>query len=153
MARPSSPLTSMDNPIADDSVLLPGSATTPPPAPLPQRDVVAASDISGGGLSNTEPLPSTSTSPSAVADPHVAVAHSETWLPVERLLQCRMYNGQRSYLVKWKGGNWPNSWEPEGNVTPALKEHFHAHYTYSGAKRKMLGQKPARLSSCRYVQF
>ena len=45
-----------------------------------------------------------------------------------------MYNGKRSYLVKWKGENWTNSWEPEGNVAPALKEHFHAHYTYYGGK-------------------
>src|SRR6218665_4135502 len=102
MAMASIPLTSLDNQIADDLVLLPSSTTTPSSARLQQRDDVATSDISGGGLSNTEPLPSTSTSPGAIADSHVAVPDSETWFPVERLLQCRMYNGQRSYLVKWK---------------------------------------------------
>ena len=67
-------------------------------------------------------------------------ADSTIWYPVDRLLKCKVLNGRRSYLVKWQGDHCPATWEPEQNITAALKQHFHTNFTYEGTKRKQIKQ-------------
>lgn len=48
--------------------------------------------------------------------------HKDKWYEVNRLLKTK---GKRHYLVEWKDNSTP-TWEPEQNITEALKIAFHA---------------------------
>ena len=50
----------------------------------------------------------------------------DQYYEVEKILKCKMKNGKRQYLIKWK--NFPsssNSWEPEENLTQDLVADYH----------------------------
>jgi len=125
------------HPAADNVALVPTDGTLPlQTSGSPCIDVTAPSVQTADTGSATQ-QPSSSATPGTVQDPPTLAPGSQTWFPVDRLLKCKIQNGRRVYLVKWTGDNWPDSWEPEQNVTPALKQHFHTHFTYEGEKCKM----------------
>ena len=54
---------------------------------------------------------------------------------VDRLLKSKLVNGQKYYLIKWKG-KFPNSWEPEDHISNYCKRQFNIRRTQQGTLRK-----------------
>lgn len=88
------------------------------------------SDINNQASSST-PFPSTSQAGNGSQD-----SSSQIWFPASKLLACKVQNGRRMYRVKWDDNRFQPTWEFEENVTPALKDAFHATFTWAGKKRK-----------------
>ena len=59
----------------------------------------------------------------------------DIYFEVEKLLKMRYVGRQKQYLVKWKG-DYPNSWEPENNITDRPKREYHIQRAKRGRKRR-----------------
>ena len=51
---------------------------------------------------------------------------SDTWYTVNKLLKTKMIRGVRHYLVNWSNPSWPDQWIKTSDITPRLKQLFHA---------------------------
>ena len=51
---------------------------------------------------------------------HTPPTQRHEWFAVDRLLKSKLVNGQKHYLIKWKG-KFPNSLEPEDHISDYCK--------------------------------
>ncbi|VDI78664.1 Hypothetical predicted protein [Mytilus galloprovincialis] len=58
-----------------------------------------------------------------------------TWYEVTKLLKSKLISGKRHYLVQWADGSTP-TWEPNGNVSDALKQKYNATVIQNRFKKK-----------------
>ncbi|VDI61165.1 Hypothetical predicted protein [Mytilus galloprovincialis] len=61
--------------------------------------------------------------------------NSKNWYEVDRLLKFKWKSGKKYYLVKWTDNSDP-SWEPQENISLALKEAFHSEKARKRLKKK-----------------
>ena len=61
--------------------------------------------------------------------------NSNNWYEVDKLLKFKWKSGKKYYLVKWTDNSDP-SWEPQENISPALKEAFHSEKARKRLKKK-----------------
>lgn len=59
----------------------------------------------------------------------------QEYYEAEKLLNTRVRNQKREYLVKWVGDDQP-SWQPHENITQALKQEYLVKHTRHGKRRK-----------------
>ena len=51
---------------------------------------------------------------------------SDSWYSVNKLLKTKLIKGVRHYLVNWSNPKWPDQWIRGTDITPRLKQLFHA---------------------------
>lgn len=132
---------SMPDDTADNGAVSSSDAKLPLQPPASQSPSVTVTDLPTRDPNQVSHQPSTSSTTDVGTDPADTTQDSPIWYHVNRLLKCKVLNGRRSYLVKWQGDHWPDTWGPEQNINDALKQHFHTNFTYEGTKRKQIKQK------------
>ena len=58
------------------------------------------------------------------------------WFDVSSLLQSKLVDGKKFYLVQWADKQYPPSWEEESSITNSLKDHFDTHFWPSGRRKR-----------------
>ncbi|KAL3882070.1 hypothetical protein ACJMK2_028445 [Sinanodonta woodiana] len=81
------------------------------------------------------PTQSTQTSHDQSSNEQKPINSGTEWYIVDKLLKSKRTSGKRHYLVKWSDGSTP-SWQPNENVSQALKQAFHSKRTQSNTRRK-----------------
>jgi len=139
-AIPSSATHPVPNATTDNGTASSSDVTLPLPPPASPNPSLTVTDLPTTDPNHASQQPSTSSTTDVGTGQLDTNTDSTIWYPVDRLLKCKVLNGRRSYLVKWQGDHWPATWEPEQNITAALKQHFHTNFTYEGTKRKQIKQ-------------
>ncbi|KAI8507074.1 hypothetical protein Bbelb_155130 [Branchiostoma belcheri] len=100
--------------------------------PANSTSTAGTSSTTGATSTSSEPAPQT---PAAVPNPSSPGASStsarratDTYHPVEALLDKRVNNSQTEYLVHWAGYDVSDSsWEPEHYIPQSIRDHFEEH--------------------------
>lgn len=163
---PPSPLPAIPSSNRNDSLF--SDASEPPLATSaadvsPSADVLAPSPDVGGTDTNAFPLPSTSSHPLPSSsqgcndsqDPVSSSpsSSSQIWFPASKLLACKVQNGRRLYKVKWLDEKFKPTWEKSDDVTPALKDAFHASYTWAGKKKRKTATHRASILTLSFIRL
>ncbi|KAL4217283.1 hypothetical protein ACF0H5_023734 [Mactra antiquata] len=64
------------------------------------------------------------------------VIDADKWYPAKRILRQRYRNGRKQFLLLWSDRKFRQSWQDEGDVSPALKRQFQLTHNAVGKKRK-----------------
>ena len=59
---------------------------------------------------------------------------NEKWYAVKKLISCKRINKKRHFLVQWVG-NYPNSYEPEENISKYLIKQYYVNKSKRQKKR------------------
>ena len=119
------PIEQPENPVPNPQ---PDQTQPDPPAnqPMQQNPV-------NENQSNSEPGPNKTAIDKESTQP--IKLPEDIYFEVEKLLKMRRVRGQKQYLVKWKG-DYPNSWEPETNITDRPKREYHIRKQQRGRKHR-----------------